>query len=241
MSAEGFTTGEIDFIVPSTGQTTKTWYKVYGDLANKKHRPLIALHGGPGVVHDYMLSHCDLWTKNEIPVILYDQLGSGMSTHLPEKKGDTAFWTVQLFVAELYNLLKHFNVEDDFDLLGNSWGAMLAAEFAVTKPKGLKNLVLTSGPASMSLFITSQKEKLAELPKDIQETLKKHEDADTTDDPEYMHAMMPFLFKHVCRMDPPPAEFMACLTWLEKDPTVYHTMWVSLSLAKSTVADISYL
>jgi L-proline amide hydrolase len=226
MSAEGFTTGEIDFIVPSTGQTTKTWYKVYGDLANKKHRPLVVLHGGPGVVHDYMLSLSDLWTKNGIPVIFYDQIGGGMSTHISEKKGDVEFWSIQLFIAELYNLLKHFNIENDFDLLGNSWGAMFAAEFAVTKPKGLKNLVLASGPASMPLFIASQKEKLAQLPQEIQDTLKKHEDAGTTDDPEYMQAMMPFLFKHVCRLNPPPAEFMACLAWLEKDPTVYHTMCV---------------
>ena len=227
MSTEGFTTGEIDFTVPSTGQITKTWYKVYGDLANKKHRPLVVLHGGPGVVHDYMLSLSDLWTKNEIPVIFYDQIGGGMSTHIPEKKGDVEFWTVQLFVGELNNLLKHFKIEDDFDLLGNSWGGMLAAEFAVTKPKGLKNLVLASGPASMPLFIVSLREKIAQLPQEIQDTLKKHEDAGTTDDPEYMHAMMPFLFKHVCRVNPPPPEFMACLTWLEKDPTVYHTMYVS--------------
>lgn len=226
MSAEGFTTGEIDFIVPSTRQATKTWYKVYGDLSNRKRRPLVVLHGGPGVVHDYMLSLSDLWTKNEIPVVFYDQIGGGMSTHIPERKGDVEFWSVSLFVAELVNLLKHFKIENDFDLLGNSWGGMLAAEFAVTKPKGLKNLVIASGPASMPLFIASLKEKIAQLPQEIQDILKKHEDAGTTDDPEYMKAMMPFLFKHVCRLNPPPPEFMVCLEWLEKDPTVYHTMCV---------------
>ena|SRR6266545_4260003 len=104
---------------------------------------------------------------------------------------------------------------------------MLGAEFAVTKPKGLKNLVLASGPASILLFIASLKEKLAQFPQEIQNTIKKHEDASTTDDPEYMQAMMPFLFKHVCRLNPPPAEFMVCLNWLKKDPTIYHTMYVS--------------
>jgi len=213
-----------DFIVPSTKQITKTWYKVYGDLANKNHRPLVVLHGGPGVVHDYMLSLADLWTKNQIPIIFYDQIGGGKSTHLPEKKGDDNFWSVQLFVAELNNLLKHFKIDDDFDLLGNSWGAMLAAEFATTEPKGLKNLILASGPASMELFAASQKEKLAKFPHEVQDTLKKHEGAGTTDDPEYKDAMMPFLFEHVCRLKPPPEELMTCLHWLEQDPTVYHTM-----------------
>lgn len=229
MSAEGFTIGEINFTVPSTGQVAKTWYKFYGDPANGKRRPLVALHGGPGAVHDYMLSFSDLWTKYEIPVIFYDQIGGGMSTHLPEKKGDGEFWSIQLFVAELNNLLKHFKIEDDFDLLGNSWGAMLAAEFATTKPKGLKNLVLASGPASMELVIASQKERLAKFPQEIRDTLKKHEDAGTTDNLEYKHAMMPFMFEHVCRLKPPPAEIIACLGWIEKDPTVYHTMCVSFS------------
>ena len=227
MSAEGYTTGEIDFNIPSTGQITKTWYKVYGDLANKSHRPLVVLHGGPGVVHDYMLSLSDLWTKNQIPIVFYDQIGGGKSTHLPDKKGDAEFWSIQLFVAQLSNLLEHFHIENDFDLIGNSWGAMLAAEFAVTKPKGLKNLILSSGPASMPLFVVSQQGKLAQLPQEIQDILKKHEEAGTTDDPEYMKAMMPFLLKHVCRLNPPPPEFLICLEWLEKDPTVYHTMCVS--------------
>lgn len=241
MSVQDFTTGEIDFIVtsqatnftdPSTTLAVKTWYKIYGDLANRKHRPLVVLHGGPGVAHNYMLSLADLWTKYEIPVVFYDQIGAGMSTHLPEKNGDVDFWSIRLFIAELNNLLEHFKIDDDFDLLGNSWGAMLAAELATTKPKGLKNLVFASGPASMELFMISLKEKLAGLPQEIQDTIKKHEDAGTTNDPEYQQAMMPFLFKHVCRLDPPPVEFMACLHELEKDPTVYHTMCISFPLRK---------
>jgi proline-specific peptidase len=238
MSAEGFTTGEIDFIVPTTKQATKTWYKLYGDLATRNRRPLVVLHGGPGVVHDYMLSLADLWTKTKIPIIFYDQIGGGMSTHLPEKNGDHDFWSVQLFIAEFNNLLRHFKIDDDFDLLGNSWGAMLAAEFATTKPKGLKNLILASGPASMELFSASQKEKLAKFPQEIQDTLRKHEEAGTTDDPEYKNAMMPFLFEHVCRLKPPPPEFMACLSWLEKDPTVYYTMYVPFPCENKVVTDI---
>lgn len=235
MSVEAFTTGEIDFTVQSTGQVVKTWYKLYGDLTIKKRRPLVVLHGGPGVVHDYMLSCADLWTKNEVPVIFYDQIGGGMSTHLPEKNGDEKFWSIQLFIDELNNLLNHFKIDDDFDLLGNSWGAMLATELAATKPKGLKNLVLASGPASMQLFMASLKKKLAELPQEIQDTLKKHEDAGTTDDPEYQNAMMSFLSKYVCRLEPPPAEFMACLRWLEEDPTVYHTMYASFSVRRGNL------
>jgi pimeloyl-ACP methyl ester carboxylesterase len=72
-----------------------------------------------------------------VPVILYDQLGCGKSSLLREKKGDKAFWTVDLFVAELRNLIDVLMPPHDdeigviaFDLLGHSWGGQVAARFA---------------------------------------------------------------------------------------------------------------
>ena len=43
------TTGFADFVV--NGETYKTWYKITGDLKAGKHRPLVVLHGGPGMSH----------------------------------------------------------------------------------------------------------------------------------------------------------------------------------------------
>lgn len=79
---------------------------------------------------------------------MYDQLGCGRSTHLPEKKGDESFWTIKLFLLELDNLLSHLGIQDDYDLLGQSWGGDLAADYAILQPKGSKRLVLASAPAS---------------------------------------------------------------------------------------------
>jgi pimeloyl-ACP methyl ester carboxylesterase len=53
--------------------------------------------------------------------VLYDQVGCGRSSHFPEKRLDTDFWTPELFVAELDSLLSHLGIADDFDLLGQSW------------------------------------------------------------------------------------------------------------------------
>ena len=77
-----------------------------------------------------------LASTHSIPVIMYDQLGIGKSTHLPEKNGDGEFWTVSLFLAELDNLLQHLGIQDDYDLLGQSWGGMLGACHAIKQPKG---------------------------------------------------------------------------------------------------------
>lgn len=112
--------GEIPFDAPGTSKPCKTWYKVVGKLETP---PLIALHGGPGAGHEYMTPLVDLYEKNGIPIIFYDQIGCGRSTRFPEKVGDTSFWTFDLFTQELENLVTHFNLHQlGFYILGQSWG-----------------------------------------------------------------------------------------------------------------------
>jgi len=48
MTSPASVTGTIPFKVPGLNKQCVTWYKVFGDL-NSDKRPLIALHGGPGV------------------------------------------------------------------------------------------------------------------------------------------------------------------------------------------------
>lgn len=216
------TEGTIDFVV--AGETYKTWYKVVGDLKGPQ-RPLVVLHGGPGAAHFYLLSLADLASARGIPVIFYDQLGVGSSTHLPEKGKD--FWTPALFLDELENVLAHFGVAGAFDLLGHSWGGMLGALFALErKPPGLKKLIISNSPASMPLWEEVAQGLIAGLPDDVQATLKKHEEEGTTDSMEYKQAMGAFYAKHVCRVDPLPADMGRSFGAIEQDPTVYHSMSV---------------
>ncbi|KAF8869382.1 Alpha/Beta hydrolase protein, partial [Infundibulicybe gibba] len=140
--------GKIDFRV--RGETFQTWYKVVGEITTNS-RPLIVLHGGPGVTHSYLLAHTDLSKAYGIPLIFYDQVGNGQSTHILDKPKE--FWSVDLFMDELDNLLAHFNIAGNFDLLGHSWGGMLAGSYATQRrPAGLKHLIITDSPASMPLW-----------------------------------------------------------------------------------------
>ena len=66
------------------------------------------------------------WPTDGRAVIHYDQIGNGRSTHLPDRGAD--FWTVDLFLDELDNLLAHLGIADRYHLLGQSWGGMLGAE-----------------------------------------------------------------------------------------------------------------
>ncbi|KAH9854499.1 proline-specific peptidase [Lenzites betulinus] len=218
--------GEVEFRVPGIDQVCKTWYKVFGDLktAGTTRRPLVGLHGGPGIVHNYLLPLADLVGTHGIPVVLFDQLGNGKSTHLREKMGDTAFWTEALFISQLEGLLEHLGISDNFDLLGHSWGGMLGARFATTRPPGLKHLIISDSPASMVLWVEAASKLRAALPPDVQAALDKHEADGTTDSKEYHDAVEVFYAKHVCRLNPMPQDMVETFQSIEQDPTVYLTM-----------------
>jgi len=216
------TEGFAPLSVPGAGKACQTYYKIFGELKSGV-TPLIGLHGGPGATMNYLLSLADLAeAPYGIPVVLYDQVGCGGSTLLPEKAGDVEFWTVQLFVDEFHNLLTHLGVET-YDVLGHSWGSMLGLEIAVRRPAGLKRLILSSGLASMKLWEDATRRLLETLPPDIVETIRKHEKAGTFDSPEYADAMNVYNKQFVCRLDPYPPEVVATFKALE-DPTVYGTM-----------------
>ncbi|KAJ6464367.1 proline-specific peptidase [Mycena sanguinolenta] len=217
-----FTEGKIPFVVGK--ETFETYYKLVGEIASCSHGPVIVLHGGPGISHDYLLPLADLASlSSTTAVIFYDQLGSGQSTRLRSK--ETLFWTIDLFIAELENVLAFFGVAGCFNILGHSWGGTLASEFIVRRqPGGLRCLILANALASSKLRNESLARLRPGLPEDVQATLKKHEAAGTTKSEEYKAAMMVFWAKHGCRIQPFPPEFLHSVSLPDEDPTVLDAM-----------------
>ena len=197
-----------------------TWCRITGDLSGGGV-PLVVAHGGPGCTHDYVDSFRDLAGEGRA-VIHYDQLGNGRSTHLPEEGAD--FWTVDLFLRELANLLAALGIADRYALLGQSWGGMLGAEHAVRRPPGLRCLVIANSPASMALWVAEANRLRRDLPAAIQETLARHEADGTVAHPDYVAATEAFYLRHVCRLTPWPAEVTRTFDAMAADPTVYGTM-----------------
>jgi L-proline amide hydrolase len=198
----------------------QTWYRVTGDLQSGK-APLVVLHGGPGCTHDYVDSLAGIAATGRA-VVHYDQLGNGGSTHLPDKGAE--FWTVELFLAELSSLTRHLGIDGGYHVFGQSWGGMLGAEHAVTRPQGLRSLVIANSPASMELWVKEANRLREDLPPEIQATLLAHEAAGTTSTQAYKDAVRVFYDRHVCRVNPWPAEVERTFAALEADPTVYLTM-----------------
>ncbi|WP_460447457.1 proline iminopeptidase-family hydrolase [Angustibacter aerolatus] len=204
------------------GTTVETWYQVVGDL-DAGLPPLLVVHGGPGATHDYLLAMADLAGDGRA-VVFYDQVGNGRSTHLPDL--DPALWTVQLFVDELAALVRHLGLhERGFHLLGQSWGGMLGPEYVLDDPEsGLLSLTVADSPASIELWLQACGRLREGLDPDVQAALQRHEDAGTTDSPEYQEAMKVFYDRHVCRVLPNPPEVAATFAAIESDPTVYMAM-----------------
>ena len=201
-------------------QHGNTWYRVVGDLKSGK-TPVMVLHGGPGAGHNYCEPIADLIAQSGRAAVLYDQIGCGNSTHLPDAPKE--FWTPELFMEELVLLTKHLGIADDYAIVGQSWGGMLGMQFAISQPQGLKALVVADSPASMEVWVSEANKLRKQLPPEVEATLLKHEAAETTEDPEYVAAVDVFYSRHLCRIPQPPY-VVASFEQLAADPTVYHTM-----------------
>lgn len=225
--------GLAPFPVEGLSEPCQTWYKVIGDLGTSAV-PLIVLHGGPGASHDYLLPLVDLTPAT--PLVFYDQIGNGRSTHLPEKNGDEHFWSVELFMKELDNLIQHLGLQDrPIDVYGHSWGGMLAAEWAAAQPSpyNLRRLVLSNSLAGMDIFHDGVTVLRKQLPQDVQEVLDRAEETKDFTSPEYEAAVEVFYKRHLSLSRPwPPPEVQVALDWFAKDPTVYGTMYVTSSLIR---------
>ncbi|CAH0051183.1 unnamed protein product [Clonostachys solani] len=217
------TEGIAPFTVPGLAEPAKTWFKTFGDFSTNS-TPLIVLHGGPGACHDYLLPLTDL----NVPLVFYDQIGNGLSTHLPEKNGDEEFWSVDLFKDELDNLIGYLGLKDrPIDIYGHSWGGMLAAEWAVTESSSnLRRLIISNSLASMDTWRIGMDSLKAQLPSCIRDVLDMAEKTENFTTPEYNNAIEYFYKRHLSLARPWPApEVEAALNWFATDGTTYETMY----------------
>jgi L-proline amide hydrolase len=198
----------------------ETWYRIEGDL-NNGQTPLVLLHGGPGAAHNYLIAISEQVAPTGRAVVLYDQIGCGLSTHIPEAPKE--FWTPELFMEELQLLVEHLGISENYFLLGQSWGGMLGMQFATHNPAGLRALVVADSPAGMKIWVSEANKLRALLPEEVEATLQLHEAAGTTDSAEYIAAMDVFYAKHVCRVPMPP-DVLASFAQMSEEPMVYHTM-----------------
>lgn len=178
------------------------FYRVVGDLDRIPlgKAPVLALHGRPPS-HE-VLEPLEKLFETGRPIVFYDQLGCGRS----DRPDNPAMWTIDLFVEEVAAVRRHLHLEQ-VHLLGHSWGGVVVMEYALRSPRGLVSLILASTYCDRSLLDADWDRLRAGLPKDVLETLLRHEAAGTTEDPAYEQANRFFDLRHICRIDPWPECF----------------------------------
>lgn len=205
---------EEDFINVPGG---KIWYKFISSDKSRNKIPLLVLHGGPGVPHDYLEVLAKL--AENIPIIFYDQLGCGHSKVLnPDQK----LWKLKRYLIELEILIDHFNLDKVF-LFGHSWGGALALEYTLKHPKKVTRLILASPLLSSKLWIADTRRLITQLPANIQKTILLHEGQGTTNSIEYQNAMDIYYQHFVFRMKNWPKKLKYSFNHMNYD--IYKTMW----------------
>ena len=193
----------------------RIWYAVHG--SGSPDIPLLVLHGGPGVPHDYLEPLAAL--SDERPVVFYDQFGCGNS----DRSSDPASRTLRYFVEELAQVRAGLGL-GRVHLLGQSWGSMLAAEYLLSRrPEGVAGMVFSGPCLSAPRFVADLRTYLEGMPDELRAVIERCEATGEYDSPAYEEAVNAFYRKHVCRLDPWPDCMLRSLDKMGLE--VYHRMW----------------
>ena len=174
----------------------RAWTKRVGTNPDLK---VLLLHGGPGATGE--LYECfDTWFPGAgIEYYYYDQLGSFRSDH-PD---DPALWDLARFVDEVEQVRQALGLDaSNFVLLGQSWGGILAMEYAVHHQQHLKGLVISNMMSSARLYNAYAHDVLMPtMDPSVLAQIKQFEADGTTDDPRYEQLLMEHHYVlHVCRL-----------------------------------------
>ena len=200
---------ELTIAVP--GGSVRCW--VFGEGGV----PLLCLHGGPGMAHNYLNTLADLSDRRA--VVFYDQLGCGAS----DRPDDPSLWTMNRSVAEVAAVCEALGL-DRFHLFGNSWGGWLAMQYTLDRRPDLASLTISSSPPSVPRVVAEMGELRRQLPADVERVIADHEAREVFDCPEYTAAIMVFYKRHLCRLDPwPPSVEQSMGSAFGAGP--YLTMW----------------
>jgi len=195
-------TGGIRMVPIETEKGTfKVWTKRVGNNPKKK---VLLLHGGPGMTHELYECFDGYFPQEEIEYIYYDQLGSYYS----DKPEDLSLWTTVRFVEEVEQVRKALGLDSsNFYLLGQSWGGILAMEYALKYQSNLKGLVISNMMSSVPDYNAYAQEVLGpQMDTEVYEEIKALEAAEDYANPRYGELLFEhFYTQHVLRK--PPSEW----------------------------------
>jgi len=192
----------------------KVWTKRVGNNPTMK---VLLLHGGPGMTHEIYECFDSYFPQANIEYYYYDQLGSYYS----DQPDDLSLWELPRFVEEVEQVRIALGLDsDNFYLYGQSWGGILAMEYALKYQDNLKGLIISNMVASIPDYMTYSDEVLApKLPADVLAEIMTYEKAENYSNPRYLELVTEHYYtRHVIRMAPINRGFK------HLNPDVYVTM-----------------
>ncbi|MDT0554544.1 proline iminopeptidase-family hydrolase [Patiriisocius hiemis] len=214
-------TGGIKMIPIETPKGTfNVWTKRVGN--NPKMKVLL-LHGGPGMTHEIYESFDGFFPQEGIEYYYYDQLGSYYS----DQPDDLSLWDTARFVEEVEQVRKALGLnEDNFYLFGQSWGGILAMEYALKYQDNLKGLIISNMVPSIPDYMKYNEEVLApQLPPEVLSKIMKYEEAEDYSNEEYLGLIVEHYYpKHVIRIPPDQWPNSINRGFSHLNPDVYVTM-----------------
>ena len=179
--------------------TFRVWTKRVGNNPTIK---VLLLHGGPGATHEYFEAFDSYFPAAGIEYYYYDQLGSAYSDQPKEPE----LWDLPRFVEEVEQVRQALNLDkSNFYLYGQSWGGVLAIDYALKYQQHLKGLIISnmmaSGPAYNEY---AEKVLMPAMDQKVLAEIKQLEAKKDFENPRYMELLIPHHYvHHILRM---PAE-----------------------------------
>jgi proline iminopeptidase len=174
----------------------RVWTKRIG---NNPSLRVLLLHGGPGATHEY-LEACDSYLPAAgVEYYYYDQLGSAFS----DQPDDGSLWELDRFVDEVEQVRLALGLgPDSFVLYGQSWGGILAIEYALAHQDALKGLVISNMMADVPAYNAYAQQALKPaMDQDALREIEALEAAGDIENPRFMELLNDHHYvHHILRM-----------------------------------------
>jgi proline iminopeptidase len=175
-----------------------------------KRPPLIVIHGGPGLSHQY-LANLEAQAKDR-PVLFYDQLGCGKSDH----PHDASLWTLERSCEELDALRNALGIHSCY-LYGHSFGSVVATEYLLDGAKGVKGMILAGPALNLPRMYNDINDMRGQMSIADSVALEKGTISGDLSQPAYNEALQRFHTLHFCMTEPIPADLQQSLTDANSD------------------------
>jgi proline iminopeptidase len=176
----------------------RVWTKRVG---NNPELKMLLLHGGPGCTHEYFEAFDSYLPAAGVEYYYYDQLGSGRS----DQPVEPSLWDLERFVDEVEQVRVALGLDrENFVLYGQSWGGILAIEYALRHQEHLRGLVISNMMSSAPAYNEYAEHVLMpEMDQGALAELKSLEASGQIEDPRYMELLLEQHYvHHVLRMPP---------------------------------------